>query len=478
MSCKDLREFINLLEKKNLLLRIKEEVNPILEITEITDRIVKKGGQALYFEKVIESKLPAVTNLFGTHQRMVLALGVENFEEITQRITELLHPKTPSSFMEKVRFLPKLLELSNISPKLIKNAPCQEIIINDPSLYILPILKCWPEDGGKFITLPMVITKDPDNGVRNMGMYRMQVFDEKTTGMHWHAHKDGARHFQKYKKLNKKMGVAVALGGDPATIYSATAPVPAEIDEFLFAGFLRREPVEIVKCKTMDLEVPAHAEIILEGFVDPNETKIEGPFGDHTGFYSPADNYPVFHLTCITHRKNPIYPATIVGKPPMEDCFMAKATERIFLPLLKIIFPEIVDIALPIEGVFHNCAIVSIKKIYPGQARKTAHGLWGTGQMMFTKIIIIVEDDVDVQNISEVAWKVFNNIDPKRDVFFTEGPVDILNHAVHTTGVGSKMGIDATKKSKEEGFDGNWPKEIKMDEKIKRIIEEKLGKFC
>ncbi len=351
------------------------------------------------------------------------------------------------------------------------------IIKDNPSLDIFPILKTWPLDGGRFITLPMVFTKDPETGVRNCGMYRMQVYDERTTGMHWHMHKDGARHYRKAEAMGRRLEVAVCIGSDPATMYSATAPLPEGIDEMLFAGFLRQEPVELVRCETVDLEVPANAEIVLEGYCEPYERRIEGPFGDHTGYYSLQDEFPVFHITCITHRRDAIYPATIVGKPPMEDCFIAKATERIFLPLIKKQLPEIVDMNLPIEGVFHNIAIVSIDKRYPGHARKVMYALWGMGQMSFTKIIIVMDKDVNVQDLSEVLWRIGNNVDPKRDVVIVEGPLDVLEHASQIPAYGGKLGIDATKKWPSEGFTRPWPPDIKMSEEIVRLVTERWKEY-
>lgn len=477
MAFKDLRDFISFLESKREIIRIKEKVSYHLEISEITDRVSKKGGPALFFENVENSEFPVVTNLFGSYKRMAWALGVEDIEEIPQRITKLLNQKPPEGLIDKIKMLPQLFEFAKYFPKMVKNAVCQEIIEENPDVTKLPALFCWPKDGGRFITLPLVFTKDPETGIRNCGMYRMHIYDAKTTGMHWHLHKDGSHHYIKAEKLGKRLEVAVAIGGDPAVIYSATAPLPPNIDEMIFAGFLRKEPVELVKCKTVDLEVPANAEFVLEGYVDPYERRVEGPFGDHTGFYSPAEEYPVFHITCITRRKDAIYPATLVGKPPMEDCYMAKATERIFLPLLKLDFPEIVDMNLPMEGVFHNCAIISIKKTYPGQAKKVINGLWGKGQMMFAKLIIVVDDDVDVQDLRYTAWRVLNNVDWKRDVLITEGPVDALDHSASFPRYGSKMGIDATRKSREEGMMRDWPEEIEMSEEIKRLVDEKWGKI-
>ncbi|MBU2600110.1 menaquinone biosynthesis decarboxylase [bacterium] len=478
MAYQDLREFIKCLEDKNLLRRVKEEVSCELEITEIADRLVKKKGPALLFENVKDCHFPLLINAFASYERMKLALEVEDINEIAGRITQLLTLEPPGDIWEKILMLPKLYELNQFIPQIVKKGSCQEVIIkDDPDVLKFPILKCWPEDGGKFITLPMVFTKDLLTQKRNVGMYRMQVYDKNTCGMHWHLHKDGASHYRKYEELNQRMEVAVAIGSDPASVYASTCPFPKGMDEMLFAGFLRKQPVELVKCKTIDLEVPANAEIVLEGYVDPHKRQVEGPFGDHTGFYSPPDEYPVFNITCITHRKDAIYPATIVGKPPMEDCFFGKATERIFLPLLKIQLPEVVDINLPIEGVFHNCAIFSIKKEYPGQAKRLMHAIWGMGQLMFTKVIIVVDDDVEVSNLSEVTWKVFNNIDPKRDITFVEGPVDALDHASCLPHYGSKMGIDATRKTMAEGITRPWPNEIKMSKEIKQLVDEKWDAY-
>jgi 4-hydroxy-3-polyprenylbenzoate decarboxylase len=478
MAYKDLREFVSLLEKRRLLKRIKAEVDPVLEIAEINDRTVKKAGPALFFEHPRGSKFPCVVNLFGSYERMKLALEVESLDEIGFRMLEFLEPEIPTNLIEKLKALPKLKRLADFLPKYVNSGSCKEVIIKDnPSLDILPILRTWPDDGGRFITLPMVFTKDPETGIRNCGMYRMHVYDERTTGMHWHMHKDGARHYRKAEKLGKRLDIAVAIGSDPAVMYSATAPLPEGVDEMLFAGFLRTSPVELVKCETVDLEVPANSEIILEGYCEPHERKIEGPFGDHTGYYSLKDEFPVFHITCITHRKDALYTATIVGKPPMEDCYIAKATERIFLPLIQKQLPEIVDINLPVEGVFHNIAIVSIDKRYPGHARKVMYGLWGMGQMSFTKMIVVVDKDVDVQNPSEVAWKIGNNVDPKRDVVIVEGPLDVLEHASDIPSYGGKMGIDATKKWKSEGFMREWPEETVMSEEIKRLVDKRWKEY-
>lgn len=485
MGYRDLREFISVLEKKGLLKRVKIEVDPILEITEITDRMCKSpnGGFALFFEKVKGSPYPVVTNLFGSFERMSLALEVKDLNEIGKRIEDLLNQAPPKTLREKLQMLPRLFEFSRWLPKRVKDAPCQEVIEKEnPDLSRFPALKCWPGDGqptdeGRFITLPMVFTKDPETGRQNCGMYRIHIYDKVTTGMHWHIHKDGARHYEKYKRLGKRMPAAIAVGSDPAVIYSACAPLPESIDEMLFAGFLRKEPVEMVRCITSDIEVPANSELVIEGYLEPGEMRLEGPFGDHTGFYSPMDYYPVFHVTCITHRKDMIYPATIVGKPPMEDCYMGKATERIFLPLLRLDFPEIRDMNLPMEGVFHNAAIISIRKSYPGQAKKVIHGLWGKGQMMFSKLLIIVDEDVDVQDLHYTAWRVLNNVDWKRDVVISEGPLDDLDHAANFPRYGAKMGIDATRKTKEEGMMREWPEEIFMSEDIKRLVDSRWKEY-
>lgn len=478
MAYEDMREFIALLEKKNLLKRVKTEVDPVLEIAEINDRIVKKEGPAILFENCKGAKLPCVVNLFGSYERMQLALEVDNLNDIGGQMLEFLEPEIPTNLMQKLKALPKLKRLSDFLPKYVKSGPCKDVIIKDnPSLDIIPILKTWPQDGGRFITLPMVFTKDPGTGERNCGMYRMQIFDSKTTGMHWHMHKDGARHYRKAEQMGKRLELAVAIGSDPAVMYASTAPLPEGIDEMLFAGFLRKSPVELVKCETVDLEVPANAEIVLEGYVEPKERRIEGPFGDHTGYYSLADEFPVFHVTCITHRKDAIYPATIVGKPPMEDCYIAKATERIFLPLLRKQLPEVIDMNLPLEGVFHNIALISIDKRYPGHARKVMYALWGMGQMSFTKMIVIVDKWVDVQNTSEVVWRIGNNVDPKRDVVILEGPLDVLEHASQIPAYGGKLGIDATKKIPAEGFTRDWPDDIVMDKEIMDLVNRKWNEY-
>ncbi len=478
MAYRDLREFIERLEQSGELRRIGASLSPELEITEVTDRVCKRGGPALLFGNVAGYDIPVLMNAFGSPKRMAMALGVDDVEEVAEEIETLLRQKPPSTLGEKVRAGLRLFGMSGYLPKSVSWGPCQDVVkAEDFSLLDLPILKCWPQDGGRFITLPMVFSKCPDTGVRNVGMYRMQVYDEKTTGMHWHVHKVGARHYRRHAELGTRMPLAVALGGDPAITYAATAPLPEDVDEMVFAGFLRKQGVELVRCRTVPLEVPATAEIVLEGYAEPGEMRREGPFGDHTGYYSLPDDYPVFHVTCLTHRRDPIYPATIVGRPPMEDCFMAKATERIFLPLLKLTFPEIVDINLPVEGVFHNLALVSIRKRFPGHARKIMHGLWGMGQMMFTKVIVVFDADVNVQDTSEAVWKALNHIDPERDATLVEGPVDVLNHASPQPNVGTKMGIDATRKWPEEGFQRPWPDEITMTGEVKDRIDRLWGEL-
>ena len=479
MAYKDLHEFVERLEREGELIRISAEVDPVLEITEITDRVSKVYGPALLFERVKGSELPVLINAFGSEKRMAISLGVNHLDDIADEISEILGlaDDMPSSLLDKMKMLPILAQLSSYFPKQVKNGACQEVVNYEPSLDWLPILQCWPQDGGRFITLPHIYTKDT-KGKRNVGMYRMQVYDQQTTGMHWHIHHDGAQNYRMQQQAGQsRIEVAVALGGDPAITYAATAPLPKGIDELILAGFLRKKPVEVVKCKTIDMEVPADAEIVLEGYVDPSEFRLEGPFGDHTGYYSLAGDYPVFHINCITHRKNPIYPATIVGKPPQEDCFLALATERIFLPILKFQIPEIVDLHMPIEGVFHNCVVVAIRKDFPGHARKLMNALWGMGQMMFAKYIIVVDESVNVHDNSEVLWKVFNNVDPRRDITLSEGPLDVLDHSAPMALYGAKMGIDATKKRRDEGHDREWPDDIEMSAEIKAMVSQRWSEY-
>ena len=480
MAYKDLREFIARLDREGELKRISTQVDVDLEITEITDRVSKAGGPALFFEKPRSAKdgvthsMPLLINALGSKRRLELALEVNSVEDVARRIEDLLEMKPPEGFMDKVRLLPKLSELSSFFPRVAKGGPAKDVIETDKlSLARLPIMKCWPQDGGRFITFPMVVTRSPKTGRRNVGCYRMQVYDERTTGMHWQIHKGGAEHFRWLERQGKgrRMDVAVAIGADPATMLAGILPLPEDLDEFLFAGFLRKEPVELVKCETVDLEVPANAEIVLEGYVDLDDIRVEGPFGDHTGYYSLEDKFPAFHITCITRRKDPIYISTLVGAPPMEDYWMGYAVERIFLPLVRKQLPEVVDMHMPAEGIFHNLLIVSIRKSYPGHARKVMNALWGLPGAMFTKCIVVVDHDVDVHNLREVTWKVLNHIDPERDIQFTLGPVDQLEHASRLPNFGSKMGVDATHKWPSEGFTRPWPDEIIMDPEVKTKID-------
>ncbi|MDI6763357.1 MAG: menaquinone biosynthesis decarboxylase [Thermodesulfobacteriota bacterium] len=477
MAHKDLNQFLEILEREGELKRISVPLSPVLEISEITDRVSKKGGPALLFEKVEGHHFPVVTNLFGSEKRMRLCLGGRSPDEVGREMKEFLEMEPPDTLWKSIKALPRLHQLSKFFPKKVEKGPCQEVVLKEPDISLLPALQCWPEDGGRFITFPVVITKDPETGKRNVGMYRLQVFDSKTLGVHWHPQKGGAHHFRMAERRGERLEVAVALGPDPATLYSATAPLPEGMDEFVFAGFLRGEPVEMVKCATLSLEVPACSQFVIEGYVEPGERRMEGPFGDHTGFYSLPDLYPVMHVTTLTHRKDAIYPTTVVGIPPMEDSFLGKATERIFLPLIKMQLPEIIDIHMPVEGVFHNLVFISIDKRYPGHARKIGYALWGMGQMMFSKMIVVFDGEVDVQNLSECLWILGANIDPKRDVFFSEGPVDALDHASGLPHYGSKMGIDATKKWPEEGFGRPWPKRIEMDPDIKKRIDQLWKSF-
>jgi 4-hydroxy-3-polyprenylbenzoate decarboxylase len=530
----DLRDWIKTLEKAGELKRITAEVDPILEMAEIADRTAKlgrgtskAGGPALLFENVKgHPNASVLMNQFGSERRMRLALETDSLDAIADRIRTFLKPQIPTSLMDKMKMLPMLAEVGNFFPKVIaaKDAPCKQVIHRggDVNLLDLPILKTWPHDGGRFITLPCVITRDPRSGKRNVGMYRMQVYDAKTTGMHWQRQKVAAEHLRDRLRQatnpgapgldsetwdgaaaaarvdlmaltaggttaatsletlttttvtrirEDRMEVAVAIGTDPATTFSAIVPAPPDVEEYLISGFLRQKPLELVKAETVDLEVPANAEYILEGYVQLGELRTEGPFGDHTGFYTMQEDYPVFHITCITHRKDPIYAATIVGKPPMEDAWMGKAVERIFLPLMQLALPEIVDVNLPPEGVFHNLMIVSIKKSYAGHARKIMNGIWAMGQAMFTKCIIVVDEDCDVQDLAEVTLRVTNNIDPERDIQFTLGPVDSLDHASRLPNYGSKMGIDATRKWAAEGFTRPWPAMLTMDPAVKSRID-------
>jgi 4-hydroxy-3-polyprenylbenzoate decarboxylase len=470
---KDLNDFIGALDKARELARITDPVSSDLEIAAVTDRVSKSpgGGPGLLFERPTGFDVPVALNLFGSMTRICMALGVSKLDDLASEIEELATPKIPAGMLDAIKMLSMIGRLRDLMPKTVSDAPCQEVIERDGSLESLPILKCWPEDGGRYITLPLVFTKDPETGVRNIGTYRMQVYDGRSTGMHWQRHKGGAQHYRVAERLKKRMPVAVALGPDPALAYSATAPMPEGLDELMLAGFLRRERVELVKCVTIDLEVPANAQIVLEGYVEPGERRREGPFGDHTGFYSQPDDYPVFHLTCITRRKRPIYLTTIVGVPPMEDYYLGKASERIFLPLIRKTLPEIVDMHFPAAGIFHNLVLVSIDKRYPGHARKIMNAFWGLGQLMFSKTIIVVDKDVDVQNEAEVAWIVGTHYDPERDIQVTKGPVDDLEDASDLPAYGTKMGVDATRKWPSEGFKRQWPTKISTSPAAARKAE-------
>jgi 4-hydroxy-3-polyprenylbenzoate decarboxylase len=519
----DLRQWIAALDRAGQLKRIQTEADPVLEIAEITDRVSKSrdangaaGGPALLFQNLKgHPGSQLLINQFGSEARMKMAVGVDSYDEIADRIRMFMDVKSPQGFLDKIKMLPLLAEAGRFFPRTVASGPCKEVIKRDNfSLHDFPILQCWPKDGGRFITLPCVTTRDPRSGKRNLGMYRMQVYDERTTGMHWQRQKVAAEHARQRMRAavsglvanpasagpdtdasraavdimarssggsvlaegerpSGKMEVAVAIGTDPVVTFASIVPAPPDIEEYLIAGFLRGAPVDLVKCETVDLEVPATSEIVLEGYINLDELRTEGPFGDHTGFYSLEDLYPVFHVTCVTHRKDPIYAATIVGKPPQEDAYMGKAVERIFLPLMRLTIPELVDINMPVEGVFHNLMIVSIRKSYPGQARKVMNAIWSLGQAMFTKCIVVVDEDVDVQDLADVTLKVFNHIDPERDIQFTLGPVDSLDHASRLPDYGSKMGIDATRKWASEGFTRPWPDEIVMDAKTKALVDGK-----
>ena len=531
MPFDDLRQWITALDRAGELKRIQTEADPILEIPEITDRVSKcrdakgnPGGPALLFQNLKgHPGSQLLINQFGSDARMKMSVGVKSYDEIAARIRMFMDMKSPQGFLDKLKMLPLLTEAGKFFPRTVPTGPCKEVIKRDNfSLLGFPILQCWPKDGGRFITLPCVTTRDPKSAKRNLGMYRMQVYDEHTTGMHWQRQKNAAEHARERMRAamsddvataasavqpgrspaapgtdasraavdimarssggsvvaegdrpSGKMEVAVAIGTDPVVTFASIVPAPPEIEEYLVAGFIRGAPVDLVKCETVDLDVPATSEIILEGYINLDELRSEGPFGDHTGFYSLEDLYPVFHVTCITHRKNPIYAATIVGKPPQEDAYMGKAVERIFMPLMKLTIPELVDINMPVEGVFHNLMIVSIKKSYPGQARKVMNAIWSLGQAMFTKCIIIVDEDVDVQDLPDVTLKALNHIDPERDIQFTMGPVDSLDHASRLPDFGSKMGIDATRKWASEGFTRRWPDEIVMDARTKALVDSK-----
>jgi 4-hydroxy-3-polyprenylbenzoate decarboxylase len=466
----DLNEFLADLERRKLLARIAEPVSPDLEIAAVTDRACKSpgGGPALLFERPSGFDVPVATNVYGSNERMCLALGVEALDDLAKEIDELMTPQMPEGIMDALKMLPMVGRLRDLMPKAVKDAPCHEIVQREGTLDALPILKCWPEDGGRYITFPIVFTKDPETSMRNIGAYRMQVFDGRTTGMHWQRHKGAAQHYRVAERLGKRLDVAVALGAEPVLPYCATAPMPEGLDELLLAGFLARRRIEMVKCITSDLEVPASAHIVLEGYVEPGERRREGPFGDHTGLYSQPDDFPVFHLTCVTQRKRPTYLTTIVGAPPMEDYYLGLASERIFLPMIRKTLPEIVDMHFPAEGIFHNLVIVSIDKRYPGHARKIMNAFWGLGQLMFSKTIVVVDKDVDVQDLSQVTWIVGTHMDPLRDIQMTKGPVDDLDDAAELPAYGGKMGIDATRKWASEGYTRAWPARVKTTDAAAR----------
>jgi 4-hydroxy-3-polyprenylbenzoate decarboxylase len=469
----DITSFIDELQRRKDLVRIAESVSPDLEISAVIDRVSKSpgGGPALLFERPSGYQMPVAANLFGSSERICLALGVKALDDLAHEIETLTTPAMPKGFVDALRMLPLVNRLTDLMPKTVKDAPCQEVIEPNGGLDELPILKTWPEDGGPFITLPLVFTKDPETGMRNVGTYRMQVFDRRTTGMHWQRHKGGAQHHRVAERLGRRLEVAAVLGADPVLTYSATAPMPEGLDELMLAGVLGKRRVELVKCRTVDLEVPANAQIVLEGYVEPGERRREGPFGDHTGFYSLADDFPVFHLQCITRRRNPVYVTTVVGIPPMEDYYLGRASERIFLPLIRKTLPEIVDMHFPAAGIFHNIVLVSIDKRYPGHARKVMSAFWGLGQLMFSKCIVVVDKDVNVQDDAEVVWVAGTHVDPARDIQIVTGPVDDLDDAALQPAFGGKMGIDATRKWPSEGFTRQWPKRLTTTEAAARKAE-------
>lgn len=490
MAYDSFSEFLQALEIAGELKRISAPVDTDLQITELANREMKSpdGGKALLFEKpLINGKLsnfPVAINTMGSYRRLAMSLGRTSVDELADRLQCILKTKPPTKLRDAVKLLSQGMDLLHARPRRVSRGPCKEVIhrFDDTnghgkliSLNDLPILKCWPQDGGRFITLPNVYTRDPDSGERNVGMYRMQVYDARTTGMHWQIHKVAARHGKRYYERGERMPVAVALGGDPALTFAATAPLPDGLDEILFAGFVRGRSVEMINCETIDIQVPAYSDFVLEGYVNPGELRPEGPFGDHTGFYTPVDDYPVFHLTAITHRQQAVYPATIVGIPPMEDFYMGGASVRIFLPIFRMNFPEIQDIALPAEGVFHNLVFVSIRKQYAWQAYKIMHGLWGMGQMMFSKYIVVVDEDCDVHNTSEVLFRLCANTDPQRDTSIIKNPSDALDHAPTVPTLGTHMGFDATRKLPTEGYTRPWPDMVRMSPKIQQWADDFLS---
>lgn len=517
MPSETLSDFLQTLEQGGELARVKASVSPKLEIAAIADRMSKSpaphghgeldrspaaklGGKALLFENVQGSDIPVAINTFGSYWRINKALGTENLNALAARVQQLVKPEIPTKLLDKMKRLPDLMKMASFPPKSVRSGICQQVVLEgeNADLTKLPIIQCWPLDGdldsgqvfdrdpaskvtergtGRYITLGGIYTKNPDTGDRNIGMYRVQLFGPRKCAMHWHMHHDGARHFRMYQARGERMPLAIVLGGESVLPYAATAPLPPGIEELLFAGFLNGGGIDLVPCRTIDLEVPANAEIVIEGHVDPHEKLMEGPFGDHTGFYSLADWYPAFHVTAITHRKNPIYPTTIVGKPPMEDYFLGKATERVFLPLLRMLVPDIIDYSLPIAGVFHNCAFVKIRKEYPYQARRVMHAIWGAGQMAFTKFIVVVDEHVDVHDEQDVLFHLFSNCDPARDTEIVRGLVDILDHASPELGAGSKIGFDATVKLPAEGKVRAWPKELSFDEATRQLVERRWREY-
>ena len=517
MPAETLRDFLNELDREGELARVKARVSPVLEISAIADRMSKSpaphgndeldrssaaklGGKALLFENVEGSDIPVAINTFGSYWRVNKALGTNNLSALAERVGQLVKPEIPTTLLDKMKRLPDLMKMASFPPKTVRGGICQQIVLegDKADLTKLPLIQCWPLDGnldsgqvfdraaaasvsergtGRYSTLGGVYTKNPETGDRNIGMYRVQLFGPRKCAMHWHMHHDGARHFRLWQKRGEKMPLAVAIGGESVLPYAATAPLPPGMEELLFAGFLNGRGIEVVQCRTIDMEVPANAEIVIEGYVDPHEKLMEGPFGDHTGFYSLADWYPAFHITAITHRKDPIYLTTVVGKPPMEDYYLGKATERIFLPLLRMIVPDILDYSLPISGVFHNCAFIKIRKEYPYQARRVMHAIWGAGQMSFTKFIVVVDDHVNVHDEQDVLFHLFSNCDPQRDTEIVHGPVDILDHASPEMGAGSKIGFDATVKWPAEGKVRAWPKELEFDEATKQLVERRWKEY-
>jgi 4-hydroxy-3-polyprenylbenzoate decarboxylase len=492
----DLQSFIADLEARGQLKRIAAEVDPILELSEIADRVCKSpaagdapppttdpvhgrlGGHALLFENVKGSDLPCAINVYGSYERMRLALGCDDFEELADRVSRMIKPEIPATLMAKVKKLPELAKMANMGPKVVKSGICQQVVhTDDANVLDLPAIQCWPQDAGRYITLGGMYSRCPETGTRNVGVYRAQLLGPKQTAMHWHMHHDGARHHRRYAARGQPMPLAIVFGGESVLPYAGTAPLPPDVSELLLAGFLNGKGIELVPCKTIDLEVPANAEMVIEGLVHATETVFEGPFGDHTGYYSLGDDYPRYDITAITHRRDPIYLTTIVGKPPQEDYYLGKATERIFLPLLRIVVPDVVDYDLPMFGAFHNCVLVKIRKEYPMQARKVMSAIWGAGQMMFSKLIIVVDEDVNVHDEQEVFFQVGANWDPRRDTVIVEGPVDILDHAAPQLGTGSKMGIDATRKIAGEGQIREWPDELVMSDQIKQLVEHRWAEY-